>query len=43
MEQGKTPALTVTFTNGDGQPKVGGAWVMIPEDVFNGLVQEQPK
>lgn len=43
MEQGKTPVLTITFTNGDGQPKIGGAWVMIPEDVFHGLVQEQPK
>ncbi len=31
MEQGKQPAVTITFTTGDGLPKVSGKWVLIPE------------
>lgn len=33
----KIPALTVTFTTGDGRPIKRGSWVMVPEDVFNDL------
>jgi hypothetical protein len=28
--QGKTPALTLSFTTGDGRPVPGGQWVCIP-------------
>lgn len=31
MEQGKQPAVTITFTTGDGRPKFSGKWVLVPE------------
>ena len=40
LEQAKCPALLVTFTTGDGQPRMGGRWVMIPETAWNDLVQD---
>lgn len=39
MEQGKVPALTVTFTNGDGEPKHNGNWVLIQERVLDELLR----
>lgn len=34
---GETPALTVSFVNGDGSPKPDGDWVMIPLSTFREL------
>jgi hypothetical protein len=34
LEQKKKPALTVQFTDGHGNPEKFGAWVMVPEVVF---------
>jgi hypothetical protein len=36
-QEGKSPALSVTFITGDGQPVKDGAWVMIPEYLFREL------
>lgn len=33
-ETGRTPALTLQFVTGNGKPREGGAWVVIPESVF---------
>ena len=33
--QGTTPALAITFTTGDGRPLKDGAWVAVPERLFN--------
>lgn len=41
LEQHKTPAVTITFTHGDGTPRTGGTWVLIPEGAFNELVRNQ--
>ena len=32
---GKIPALGITFTTGDGRPVPDGAWVAVPEWLFN--------
>lgn len=37
---GRTPALTVTFTNDKGDPHRDGAWVLIPERVFKDLTDQ---
>jgi hypothetical protein len=34
LEQKKKPALTIQFTDGLGNPLKFGAWVLIPENVF---------
>jgi hypothetical protein len=34
LEQKKKPALTVQFTDGLGNPIKFGAWVLVPENVF---------
>ena len=37
---GKTPALSVSFVNGDGSAKKDGEWVCIPLNYFKVLVLE---
>jgi len=37
---GKVPALAITFTTGDGRPLPDGAWVAIPEWLFNERLRE---
>lgn len=37
--QGKNPALTFQFVNGDGTPRKNGAWVAIPEWLFQELTK----
>jgi hypothetical protein len=37
---GKLPALAITFTTGDGRPLPDGAWVAIPEWLFNERLRE---
>lgn len=32
--EGKVPALSITFTTGDGEPIKSGSWVMVPEHHF---------
>ena len=36
---GRTPALALQFTDPDGNPLTGGAWVMIPEHTFKELTE----
>lgn len=36
---GKEPVFAVTFVTGSGLPKPLGAWVMIPEDLFEEIKQ----
>ena len=43
LEQVKCPALLVTFTSGDGKPRTGGRWIMIPEDAWHDLIQDRGK
>lgn len=38
---GKTPALTLTFTDDTGKPKQHGTWVCIPDHVFKELIGGQ--
>lgn len=40
LETGKTPALSIRFTDPDGQAKRFGAWVMIPEHEYKELVND---
>lgn len=40
---GKTPALTVTFTTGDGQPRRFGSWVMVDEQTWNDVMKGRPE
>lgn len=37
--QGKNPALAFQFTTGDGTPRKNGAWVAIPEWLFEELTK----
>ncbi len=37
----KSPAVTITFTTADGRPKPNGTWVLIPEGLFNELIQRK--
>lgn len=39
MERGKVPALTITFTTGDGEPKHNGNWILIQEGVLDELLR----
>ena len=39
MFTGKTPALTVSFVNGDGTPKKEGEWVCIPLHLFKSMLE----
>lgn len=39
--EGRTPALSVTFTDEAGRPVDGGAWVMLPEATFRRLTDEE--
>lgn len=39
IAQGKSPVLTVTFTNGDGGPRKWGKWVMMEEHIFEQLME----
>lgn len=39
IEQGKIPALTITFTRDDGEPVSNGAWVIIQENVLDELLR----
>ena len=34
---GRTPALAIVFTTGDGRPRKDGSWVLLPEYVFREL------
>ncbi len=34
MKENKEPAVTLTFTTANGDPLVGGTWVLVPESVF---------
>lgn len=38
LPNGKTPALSIQFTDGDGAPLKSGSWVCIPEHVFKELL-----
>lgn len=40
LQQGATPALTVSFVNPDGKAKHHGDWVMIPKYTYQELVDE---
>ena len=37
--EGKTPALSVSFVNGDGSPCKDGEWVMIPAYLFREIFE----
>lgn len=39
-ELGKDPALSIQFVDKQGNPLRGGRWVLIPEDEFNGFLEE---
>lgn len=39
LSAGKTPALTMTFTDDDGKSKAHGEWVAIPLKVFQTLIE----
>ena len=41
LEHGQIPALAVQFTHGNGKPIGGGSWVLLPEQVFHELVEEE--
>lgn len=34
LEQGRTPALSIQFTDGAGNSDKRGRWIMVPESVF---------
>ena len=38
MQSGRLPALAFQFTHSDGRARQGGAWVAVPEWVWNELV-----
>ncbi len=40
LEKGQTPALALQFTTESGVPVKRGAWVMVPEAVFNEMLGE---
>lgn len=40
---GKKPALTVTFTTGDGRPRRFGSWVMVDEQTWNDMIKGRPE
>lgn len=35
---GKTPALTISFVNGDGSPKRDGEWVCLPINFLKNII-----
>jgi hypothetical protein len=35
---GKTPALTISFVNGDGSPKRDGEWVCLPLSYLDNII-----
>lgn len=35
FHSGRTPALSIQFVTGDGNARVAGSWVAIPEELFN--------
>lgn len=38
--QGRLPALTLQFATADGNPRKGGAWVVIPEWVWQEMLEK---
>lgn len=38
QQEGLTPALSVSFVHGSGEPRAFGTWVAVPEDVFRKLI-----
>ena len=43
LELGKIPALSLAFTNVNGESSRNSRWVCVPEHVFKELVSELPK
>ena len=43
LELGKIPALSLAFTNVNGESGRNSRWVCVPEHVFKELVSELPK
>ena len=40
LERGLTPAVTLQFTSGNGQPLDGGSYVIIEEQVFREICED---
>jgi hypothetical protein len=40
LKAGKYPAVSITFTHGNGDTKEGGGWVLVPERLFQRIAQE---
>jgi hypothetical protein len=40
METNREPVVTVSFVTGNGQPRLFGDWVLIPQHVFRELTEE---
>lgn len=41
IEVSDIPALAIQFVDGQGTPRKNGAWVMVEEDVFKQLLENQ--
>lgn len=41
LEQGRTPALAIQFTTLTGTSEKRGRWVMVPENVFQELIERE--
>lgn len=40
LEHGQSPALTVQFTYENGVPRAGGNWILLPEELFREICED---
>ena len=38
--EGVDPCLAIVFTDGTGEPRVGGSWICITRDLFEELTED---